>query len=151
MAIYSAGAGGNYILDATNLLEFLPVTHTWLVTFMSIWWAVGYTITGLLAWAYMSNYSCPPEYTTAQCNWGNNWGWRYLHFTAGSLVLVASVSRVLFIRMKQTPRWLVSQNRDDEVYEVLLSLAEKYDRPFSLSLEDLKSYGNVRHTEKSKS
>ena len=33
VAIYSAGAGGNYILDATDMLEFLPVTHTWLVTF----------------------------------------------------------------------------------------------------------------------
>lgn len=60
MAIYSAGAVGNYILDATNLLEFLPTGYAWLVTFMAVWWAVGYTITGLLAWFIMSNFSCVP-------------------------------------------------------------------------------------------
>jgi hypothetical protein len=150
VAIYSAGAGGNYILDATNLLEFLPVTHTWLVTFMSIWWAVGYTLTGLLAWAYMSNFSCAPDATPATCNWNNNWGWRYLHFTAGSLVLVMSVARLLFIRMRQTPRWLISQNRDEEVYKDLQNLAQRYNRHFSLTFEELQSKGRVLHTERSR-
>ncbi|KAL1850391.1 hypothetical protein VTK73DRAFT_9694 [Phialemonium thermophilum] len=150
VAIYSAGAGGNYVLDATNLLEFLPVTHTWLVTFMSIWWAVGYTITGLLAWAFMSNYSCPSGSTPETCHRSQNWGWRYLHFTAGSLVLVLSVARLLFIRMKQTPRWLLAQNRDADVHAVLEDLARTYNRPFSLRLEDLEAKGRVLHTEKSR-
>jgi hypothetical protein len=149
VAIYSAGAGGNYILDATNLLEFLPVTHTWLVTFMSIWWAVGYTITGLFAWAYMSNFTCAPDTTPETCKKSDNWGWRYLHFTAGNLVLAASLARVLFIRMKQTPRWLIAQNKDEEVYGVLLGLSEKYNRPLTLTLEDLTSQGRVLHTERS--
>lgn len=114
MAIYSAGAGGNYILDATNFLEFLPRTHAWLVTFLAVWWAVGYTITGLMAWGFMSNYSCAPDATVSQCTNSDNMGWRYLHFTAGGLVLIMSVLRLLVIKMVQTPRWLISQNRDDE-------------------------------------
>ncbi|KAH7090421.1 putative sugar transporter [Paraphoma chrysanthemicola] len=150
VAIYSAGAGGNYVLDATNLLEFLPVTHTWLVTFMSIWWAVGYTITGLLAWGFMSNFSCPNKSTPATCHRDQNWGWRYLHFTAGSIVLVLSVIRLLFIRMQHTPRWLIAQNQDAEAYTVLENLAKRYNRPFSLKLEDLESKGRVLHTEKSR-
>ncbi|KAK9240071.1 putative sugar transporter [Lipomyces kononenkoae] len=147
VAIYSAGAGGNYILDATNFLEFLPVTHSWLVTFLAVWWAVGYAITGLLAWAFMSNYSCAPDATV--CTRADNMGWRYLHFTCGSLVLVLSVLRLLAIRMVQTPRWLTSQNRDDELYQILLELSEKYKRPFSLTLEKLQSQGRVLHTDKS--
>ncbi|KAF2797114.1 MFS general substrate transporter [Melanomma pulvis-pyrius CBS 109.77] len=150
VAIYSAGAGGNYVLDATNLLEFLPVSHTWLVTFMSIWWAVGYTITGLLAWAYMSNFSCPAKSTPATCSRAENWGWRYLHFTAGSLVLALSIVRVLFIRMKQTPRWLIAQNLDLEAFTVLEDIAKRYNRPFSLKLADLESKGRVLNTEKSR-
>ena len=75
VAIYSAGAGGNYILDATNFLEFLPTSHAWLVTFMAVWWAVGYTITGLFAWAYMSNFSCAPLATVAECTNADNMGW----------------------------------------------------------------------------
>lgn len=150
VAIYSAGAGGNYVLDATNMVEFLPVSHSWLTTFMSIWWAVGYTITGLLAWAYMSNFSCPTTATPATCPRSANWGWRYLHFTAGSLVLALSLIRLLFIRMKQTPRWLVAQNRDAEAYTVLEEIAKKYNRPFSLRLQDLESKGRVLHTEHSR-
>jgi hypothetical protein len=147
VAIYSAGAGGNYILDATNFLEFLPVSHAWLVTFLSVWWAVGYTITGLLAWAFMSNFSC--ETDAIVCSRTDNMGWRYLHFTCGALVLVLSILRLLAIRMVQTPKWLTSQNRDEELYAILLDLSQKYQRPFSLTLENLQSQGRVLHTEKS--
>ncbi|KID75007.1 uncharacterized protein G6M90_00g055990 [Metarhizium brunneum] len=47
VALYSAG--GNYIIDATNFLQFLPTSHAWLVTFMGVWWAVSYMKTGFLA------------------------------------------------------------------------------------------------------
>ncbi|OJJ57640.1 hypothetical protein ASPSYDRAFT_205182 [Aspergillus sydowii CBS 593.65] len=149
VAIYSAGAGGNYVLDATNFLEFLPASHAWLVTFLAVWWAVGYTITGLLAWAFMSNFSCDPDATVAECTRADNMGWRYLHIACGGLVLLTSILRLLGIKMAETPRWLASQNRDDELYKVLLDLSEKYKRPFTLKLEDLKSQGCVQGTENS--
>ncbi|TAQ89704.1 hypothetical protein B7494_g1991 [Chlorociboria aeruginascens] len=149
VAIYSAGAGGNYILDATNFLEFLPHSHAWLVTFMSIWWAVGYTITGLLAWAFMSDFSCPADATVAECTRQDNMGWRYLHFTCGALVIVMAIMRLLVIKMIQTPRWLIAQNRDEEVIKNLNDSALKYNRGFSLTLEELEAEGRVLHTEKS--
>ena len=60
-----------------------------------------------------------------------------------------SVARLLVIKMVQTPKWLISQNRDDEAYQILLGLSEKYKRPLSLSLDNLQSQGQVLHTEKS--
>jgi len=149
VAIYSAGAGGNYILDATNFLEFLPSSHAWLVTFMAVWWAVGYTITGLLAWAFMSNYSCAPDATVAECTRADNMGWRYLHFTCGALVIVLSLARVLVLRMPHTPKWLISQNRDVDVISNLSAIAAKYNRPFSLELSKLDALGRVLYTEQS--
>ncbi|KAL4911492.1 hypothetical protein BDW74DRAFT_164943 [Aspergillus multicolor] len=149
VAIYSAGAGGNYVLDATNFLEFLPVSHAWLVTFLAVWWAVGYTITGLLAWAFMSNYSCDPDATVAECSRSDNMGWRYLHITCGGLVLVASILRLVLIRMAETPKWLVSQNRDQELLEILSNISKRYNRPFNLTLEALTSQGRVQGTENS--
>lgn len=149
VAIYSAGAGGNYILDATNLLEFLPSSHAWLVTFMAVWWSVGYAITGFLAWGYMSNFSCAPEATVEECTKSDNWGWRYLHLTCGSLVLVIASLRLFFIKMPQTPKWLISQNRDAEVIANLAEISQKYNRPFTLTLEKLQREGRVLHTEKS--
>ncbi|CZR53383.1 related to synaptic vesicle transporter SV2 (major facilitator superfamily) [Phialocephala subalpina] len=147
VAIYSAGAGGNYILDATNFLEFLPGRYAWLVTFLSIWWAVGYTVTGLFAWAFMSNYSCSPD--AVVCTRADNMGWRYLHFTCGALVIVMAILRVVVLRMVQTPKWLISQNRDEEVFNNLQEVAKKYNRPLSLTLEHLRAQGRVLHTEKS--
>ncbi|CAI7617822.1 unnamed protein product [Penicillium crustosum] len=76
VALYSAAVGGNYILDSVTLLEFLPANKSWLVTFMSIWWAVGYTITGLLAWAFMSNYTCSSSAAPGTCAYQDNMGWR---------------------------------------------------------------------------
>ncbi|KAI9685343.1 MAG: hypothetical protein M1820_010814 [Bogoriella megaspora] len=149
VAIYSAAAGGNYIMDATNFLEYLPTAYAWLVTFMAIWWAVGYTITGLLAWAFMSNYSCDPDATPATCSRADNWGWRYLHFTCGSLVLVMALARLFVLKMTHTPRWLLSQNRDEEVFKVLDGIARKSKTTHGLTLEQLHSEGTIAHTEKS--
>lgn len=101
---YSAGACGNYILDVNDFLESLPHTHAWLVTFLAVWWAVGYTITALLAWAFMSNFSCNPDGTVAECTDHDNIGWLYLHFTCGALVAVISVLRLLLIIMVQMPK-----------------------------------------------
>ncbi|KAL2796215.1 MFS general substrate transporter [Aspergillus keveii] len=149
VALYSWAVGGNYILDSTSLLEFLPSGHSWLVTFMSIWWAVGYTVAGLLAWAFMANYSCPSTATPDTCSRSENMGWRYLHFTCGGLVLILSILRLLVVRMVQTPKWLIAQNRDEEVITFLSSLAEKYGRPMTLTLDDLRREGNVHNTERS--
>ena len=76
-------------------------------------------------------------------------GWRYLHFTCGALVIVLGVLRLLFVRMVQTPKWLISQNRDEEVYRILLDLSQKYNRPMSLTLEKLQSQGRIVNSEKS--
>lgn len=116
---------------------------------MSIWWAVGYTITGLLAWAFMSNYTCSSSAAPGTCAYQDNMGWRYLHFTIGGVTLVLSLLRVLLIRIVQTPRWLVSQNRDEEVIQFLRDLSVKYNRNFDLTLEELRSEGDVKNTEES--
>jgi hypothetical protein len=117
---------------------------------MSVWWAVGYTITGLLAWAFMSNFSCAPTATAATCHRADNMGWRYLHFTTGGLVLFLALLRITVIKMTQTPRWLLSQNRDEEVVKFLNDLSTKHNRPHSLTIEQLTELGIVAHTDKSR-
>lgn len=116
---------------------------------MAVWWAVGYTVTGLLAWAFMSNYSCDPDATPATCTRPENMGWRYLHFACGALVIVVALARVLFIKMTQTPRWLLSQNRDEEVIKVLDGIAVKHGKTYNLTLNQLDAEGRVLHTERS--
>ena len=132
-----------------GLLHYIDLDSLCANTQIALWWAVGYTITGLFAWGFMSNFTCDPDATVAECNRQDNMGWRYLHFTNGGVVLVMAVARLFLFKMVQTPRWLISQNRDEEAYQNLRNLAMKYNRPFTLSLEILQSQGPVLHTEKS--
>jgi hypothetical protein len=123
------------------------------VTLLAAWWAVGYTVAGLLAWAFMTNFSCPkpidPTAPPLPCTTSQNMGWRYLHFTTGGIVLVMSILRITLVRMGQTPKWLIGQNRDEEAVEFLQKLAVRYNRSFNLRVEDLQQQGRVAGTERS--
>lgn len=52
-----------------------------------------------------------------------------------------SILRVTIIRLKETPKFLVGEGKDDRVVEVLQGLAHKYNRPCSLTLEKLQACG----------
>lgn len=53
VALSGFGAGGNLVLDTTVFLEFLPHNKQWMVTLLALWWGVGQTTAGLLAWAFL--------------------------------------------------------------------------------------------------
>ena len=145
-------AGGNYILDSTVFLEFVPSKKAWLVTLLSIWWAVGYTIAGLFAWAFLSNYSCqlgPPGKKPLPCSRAENMGWRYLHWSVGSLVFVLSILRITVLRLQHSTKWLITQGRDVEVIDNLQDIATKYNRQLSLTLEHLLALGVVQESKQS--
>ncbi|KAL2845519.1 major facilitator superfamily domain-containing protein [Aspergillus pseudoustus] len=135
------GAGGNLVLDTAVFLEYLPSTHSWLVTLMAAWWGVGQLIAGLFAWAFMPNYSCTDA---ASCTRDNNQGWRYVWYTSGAFVFVLSILRVTVVRLEETPKFLVSEGKDEKVVSVLQNIARKYNRPCSLTLERLTACGETR-------
>jgi MFS family permease len=137
------GAGGNLVLDTAVFLEYLPSKYQWLLTLMAAWWGVGQLVAGLLAWAYLPNFSCagPESETGEACNWNTNPGWRYVWFTSGALVFAMSIARVTVIRLKETPKYLVGEGRDEEVVETLQFIAKKYNRPCSLTLDQMQACG----------
>ncbi|KAK6081473.1 membrane transporter (hexose transporter) [Seiridium cupressi] len=65
-------------------------------------------------------------------------------FTAGALVFVMSVLRVTVIRLKETPKYLLGIGDDAALVESLQSIAKKYNRPCSLTLEQLDACGTVQ-------
>ncbi|KAL4862502.1 hypothetical protein BDV12DRAFT_178751 [Aspergillus spectabilis] len=135
------GAGGNLVLDTAVFLEYLPSQNAWLVTLMAAWWGVGQLIVGLFAWAFMPNYSCVDA---ATCTYDNNQGWRYVWYTSGAFVFVLSILRITVIRLEETPKFLVSDGQDEKVVAVLQKIAQKYNRPCSLTVERLTSVGETR-------
>lgn len=105
---------------------------------MACWWGLGQFIAGLFAWALLPNYSCSSAET---CTYQNNKGWRYVWYANGALVFVMSILRLTVIRLKETPKFLISEGKDTEVVETLQGIAKKYNRPCSLTLERLEACG----------
>jgi MFS family permease len=140
IAIMAFAGGGNLILDTAVYLEFLPGKYQWSLTFMAAWWGVGQMVAGLVAWPFLANYSCTQKEI---CTNGNNSGWRYTFYTLGSIVFILSILRITVIRLKESPKWLLSQNRDAEVVRIIHGIAQKAGKECSLTLEQLESVGTV--------
>jgi hypothetical protein len=66
-------------------------------------------------------------------------GWRYVWLANGSLVLVMSLLRITVIRLKETPKFLVGEGRDEQLVDVLQGIAQKYNRQCNLTLEKLEA------------
>jgi len=140
------GGGGNLILDTAVYLEFLPGKYQWSLTFMAAWWGVGQMVAGLVAWPFLAYYSCTKDEV---CTNANISGWRYTFYTLGSCVLVLSLLRVLVIRLKESPKWLLSQNRDAEVVKIIQEIAQSAGKESPLTLEQLTSIGRVSNANRS--
>ena len=133
--------GGNLAIDATVFLEFLPSSYTFLVTLFACWWSLGQTVGYAVVYAFM----IPEKWNCASadyCPSHLNRGWRYVWYVDSAIVLFFALIR-LFLKLDETPKYLVINNRDEEAYELLKSVAERYNRPFTLKLEDLKACGRV--------
>lgn len=135
-------AGGNLVLDTCVFLEFLANKDMWLLTFFALFWGIGQTIAVLLAYAFLPDNSCAGT-TPETCPSHENKGWRYVYYTNGSIVLVLAVLRLTIIRLRETPKFLVANNRDAEAVFTLQSIAQKYNRPCDLTLEDLQACGEI--------
>lgn len=67
-------------------------------------------------------------------------------YTAGALVFAMSLARVTVVRLKETPKYLLGMGEDAKLIEPLQYLSSKYNRPCSLTLEQLEACGVVKGT-----
>jgi MFS family permease len=143
IAMVGFGGGGNLVMDTTVFLEYLPGDKQWLLTLLGLWWGVGQAFTGFIAWGFLSpdKWNCSSVDT---CTKDNNWGWRYVLFTGGSIVFVMSILRIVVIRLKETPKYLLGMGEDAKVVENLQRLAAQHNRPCSLTLEKLQACGSIQ-------
>lgn len=72
-ALYSFGVGGNLPVDSAIFLEFLPGSHQYLLTVLSIDWALAQLLTTLIAWPLLGYMTCEQG---EECTRSNNMGWR---------------------------------------------------------------------------
>lgn len=133
--------GGNLVLDSVTFLEFLPQKKKWLLTFLALWWGIGQTIAGGIAWPLIVNYSCDYAY----CPRSENMGWRYTYITCGGFVLLCALLRVFVITMMESPKYDIANGNDAEVVKSLDTIAASSGRTNPLTLEMLQACGTIQH------
>lgn len=67
-------------------------------------------------------------------------------YASSSLVFVLSIARITVIRLVETPKYLLCEGKDEEVVKNFHELATKYNKPCSLTLEQLTACGVVNST-----
>ncbi|KAF8960537.1 major facilitator superfamily domain-containing protein [Flammula alnicola] len=144
-AAWSLGVGGTLPVDSAIFLEFVPPTHQYLLTILSIWWEFGQLIESLvgsqpLGLARLSGLSCLRL---------SNQGWRYFLFTMGGLMLVLWAILFFFLFMLyESPKYLMGKDQDEESVEVLHKVASYNGAISTLTLAELQSLGDERDLER---
>ena len=147
-ACMGLGVGGNLPVDGALFLEFLPFESNKLLTLLSVWWPVGQLIASLLAWFIIPAYSCATELQpcgvdAAQpcCNSSDNRGWRYYIASLGAITLFMFVCRFFLFHLYESPKYLLSRNRQSEAVSVVQTIARYNGTNTWLSEDILDEFG----------
>ncbi|KAI0668946.1 MFS general substrate transporter [Trametes maxima] len=146
LAVLGVGVGGNLPVDSAVFLDFVPASHQYLLTILSIWWSVGQLVASFIAWPLIANFSCPQGART--CARADNMGWRYLLFTLGGMTLLLWAARFFAFPLLESPRFLVGRGRDAEAVAVLHRIAAFNGRTTVLTVDDLEVAGRAAAGEK---
>ncbi|KIK13718.1 hypothetical protein PISMIDRAFT_379089 [Pisolithus microcarpus 441] len=144
MSLVGVGVGGNMPVDAAVFLDFVPGSHQYLLTILSIWWCLGQLLASLIAWPLIAGYSCS---SSADCDKSNNMGWRYLLFVLGGLTFFLWGIRFFVFTLLESPRFLSGIGKDAEAVDVMRKLAEYNGKPCPLTVEELEAPGKVHGRE----
>jgi MFS family permease len=134
-ALWSVGVGGNLPVDSAIFLEFLPGTHQYLLTILSIDWALAQVFATLVAWPLLGNLTC--QSTDTNCTKGENMGWRYFLITMGGVALLMFLIRFVAFTVYESPKFLMGKGRDEEAVRVVHEVARRNGKTSSLTIEDL--------------
>ncbi|KAI0513188.1 membrane transporter [Xylaria bambusicola] len=151
-AFVGFGVGGNIPIDTTIMLEFIPQNKHFLLAVLSLFQPVGVVICSAIAFGFIPTKSCSPNFSepgalpscfqedlepgVACCSRESNMGWRYFLYTLGAITLFVFFLRAVIFRLKESPKFLIYQDRDAEAIEVVQHIAKKNGRSCNLTLED---------------
>lgn len=135
-ALWSFGVGGNLPVDSAIFLEFLPKSHQYLLTILSLDWAFAQVIATLIAWPLIGYRTCPAKVV---CHKEDNMGWRYFLLTMGGITLLMFLSRFLLFKLYESPKYLIGKGRDEDAVKVIHEVARRNGKTTTFSIEDLRN------------
>jgi MFS family permease len=143
-AFWSIGVGGNLPVDSAIFLEFLPGSHQYLLTILSIDWAFAQVLANLVAWPLLGYRTCD---SGDGCTKADNMGWRYFLIAMGGLAMIMFVIRFAFFTIYESPKYLMGKGRNVEAVEVVHEVASRNGKTSDLSQAELDEFdqGGVQH------
>lgn len=133
-ALWSVGVGGNLPVDSAIFLEFLPGSHQYLLTVLSVDWAFAQVLATLIAWPLLGDLTCSQA---EGCAKAKNMGWRYFMIAMGGLAMIMFVGRFIFFTMYESPKYLMGKGRNGDAVDVIHEVARRNGKTTSLTREDL--------------
>ncbi|MCJ1474193.1 hypothetical protein MMC13_002851 [Lambiella insularis] len=137
-ALWSVGVGGNLPVDSAIFLEFLPGSHQYLLTVLSIWWAFAQLYATLIAWPLLGYHTCQEK--QAICTRSENFGWRYFMIVMGCTAMLMFLIRFLCFSIYESPKYLMGRGRDEDAVKVVHEVARRNGKTSSLTLADLQAF-----------
>ncbi|KAJ5024704.1 hypothetical protein PSV08DRAFT_412704 [Bipolaris maydis] len=134
-ALWSVGVGGNLPVDSAIFLEFLPGSHQYLLTILSIHWSLAQVFATLIAWPLLGNLTC--QQTEDTCTKGENMGWRYFVLVMGGTALIMFAIRFVFFTIFESPKYLMGKGEDEKAVEVVHEVAHRNGKASPLTVQDL--------------
>ncbi|KAM3084420.1 hypothetical protein ACMFMG_001475 [Clarireedia jacksonii] len=141
-ALWSFGVGGNLPVDSAVFLEFLPGSHQYLLTILSIDWAVAQVIANLVAWPLLGNFTCQED---TVCHRSDNMGWRYFLIAMGGISMIEFFIRFVLFTIFESPKYLMGKGRDEEAVKVIHEVARRNGKESNLTLAHLQACGTLSH------
>ncbi|KAF2191359.1 MFS general substrate transporter [Zopfia rhizophila CBS 207.26] len=138
---WSIGVGGNLPVDSAIFLEFLPGSHQYLLTILSIDWALAQVVATVVAWGLLGNFTC--DQTNKNCTKSENIGWRYFMIAMGGIAMIMFFLRFVCFNIYESPKYLMGKGKDAEAVKVVHEVARRNRKASSLTLEDLQLCNNL--------
>jgi MFS family permease len=144
VALWSFGVGGNLPVDSAVFLEFLPGSHQYLLTILSIDWAIAQVVATLIAWPLLGDLTC--QQNTA-CTRSTNMGWRYFVIVMGFISMVEFFLRVVVFTIYESPKFLMGKGRDKDAVRIVHEVARRNGKTSSceISHSNQKRHNSLLH------
>ncbi|MCJ1348812.1 hypothetical protein MMC31_007045 [Peltigera leucophlebia] len=142
-ALWSFGVGGNLPVDSAVFLEFLPGTHQYLLTILSVFWALAQLLATFIAWPLLGYRTCPADAKT--CTRSENFGWRYFVIAMGGIALLMFICRFVFFTLYESPKFLMGRGKDEQAVRIVHEVARRNGKTSDLTLADLQVFDEAGH------
>ncbi|ESK88018.1 membrane transporter [Moniliophthora roreri MCA 2997] len=132
-----SSVGGSMPTDGTLLLEHMPNGKQYLVTALSVFFSFGAVLSAVVALLVVPQHSCPTDSATTCDVSTQNQGWKYLLTALGLITLSMFLARMVFFRLYESPRYLVSAGRHQEALESLQMISRFNGSDLEIDLADV--------------